>query len=63
MSLIARPFHEADGLAGHAHAAFELRADRHIVDIPAQQVTKIAVELVPAVIAHVFSQEARADPY
>jgi len=54
------PF-EPHGFARNAHAAFGFRTDRRIIHIPSQRVAQEAVELVPSVIADVFSQKTGAD--
>ena len=53
--------HQADRLAGHAHAGLELGTDRNELEMLAEHVGHVAVVLVPGVEAHALAEEAARD--
>ena len=54
--------HQVHGLARRAHADLHLGAHRHPLHVPAERVGQEAVAFVPAVEAHLLSEQARRDP-
>ncbi len=55
--------HQPHGFPGYAEARLHFRAYRNIVHVLPEGIAEEVVELVPAVVAHVFTQQAGADPY
>jgi hypothetical protein len=53
--------HEMHGLARYGKAALDLRTNRHPFYVVAEGIGEKMVKLVPAVVADLFSEEARAD--
>jgi hypothetical protein len=53
--------HQSHAFPGNGQAAFHFRANRHKLEIAAQRITKIAVQLMTAVIADLVPQKAAAD--